>query len=440
MEIKVNIILVLRCKFRFDGLQASAVCGLRLIDKLQLRLDVAILMCYDRGKCVFGGKTLNQKSMTPLYSAMMCCYWMGFSVIMGFVSVYLLAKGLTSGQVGTAIAVSGTMSALLQPAVAAYADRPDSLGVKKLAMLVGTVMALSGGGMLAVSSPAVCVLLFGICMAGVQMLMPLLNAWGIGNVNGGGHLNIGLSRGFSSVAYAATSFGMGSLVSLLGNSIIPGCILAFYGLFLLASGRFTYLRPKAEAQTANGAGLLEFFGKYPRYTGILAGCSLLFISHVLLNSFTFQIAQHKGGGSTEMGIAMALAALAELPTLMGFQYLLKKRSARVWFRISGIFFTLKALGTLLCTNVTGFYLAQIFQLPGWALISVASIFYINEIVAPEDAVKGQAYYTMAYTVGTVLGALIGGWLIDLLGVSAMLAFSAASGALGAGIVLLFTKE
>ena len=54
------------------------------------------------------------------------------------------------------------------------------------------------------------------------------------------------------------------------------------------------------------------------------GCVLLYISHVLLNNFTFQIVESKGGNSADMGFSMALSALIELPTMFFFGYMLKK--------------------------------------------------------------------------------------------------------------------
>ena len=59
---------------------------------------------------------------------------------------------------------------------------------------------------------------------------------------------------------------------------------------------------------------------------------------------------------------------------------------------------------------------------------------------PQDVIKGQAYFTMTYTIGTVLGALLGGWLIDLAGVSAMLIFGTAAASIGAVLMLFATEK
>ena len=60
---------------------------------------------------------------------------------------------------------------------------------------------------------------------------------------------------------------------------------------------------------------------------------------------------------------------------------------------------------------------------GWGLMTAASVYYVNAIMEPEDVIKGQAYFTMAYTLGSVLASLLGGTLIDFAGVHSMLLFA-----------------
>ncbi len=89
-----------------------------------------------------------------------------------------------------------------------------------------------------------------------------------------------------------------------------------------------------------------------------------------------------------MGISMAFSALIELPTLFLFGYMVKKVRCDIWVRISEIFFMLKALGSLLVTSILPFYFIQALQIGGWALITVASVYYVNSIMKEQDAIKG----------------------------------------------------
>ena len=173
---------------------------------------------------------------------------------------------------------------------------------------------------------------------------------------------------------------------------------------------------------------------------VLLGCILIFMSHSLINSFNYQIAMAKGGGSGEMGNAMTISAVSELPTMFLFGYLLKKKSSVFWFRLSGLFFVLKSIGTFLAFNIPTYYAVQPFQMFGWALINVACVYYVDGIMEPQDSIKGQAYMAMTITAGNVMSSLFGGWLIDAAGVGAMLICASLAAFIGWLIVCLGSKE
>ena len=97
---------------------------------------------------------------------------------------------------------------------------------------------------------------------------------------------------------------------------------------------------------------------------------------------------------------------------------------------------IKTLSTLLAPTITVLYFVQAFQMFGFALYTVSSVYYVNSIMEEQDAIKGQAYMTMTNSLGSVLGALIGGWLLDAAGTTAMLVFATAAAAVGMTIVLL----
>ena len=167
---------------------------------------------------------------------------------------------------------------------------------------------------------------------------------------------------------------------------------------------------------------------------LLASC-LVFISHNLLNTFAFQIVQHLGGDSGSMGTVLFLQSILELPVMFGFSWLLTKAGSRVWTRLSGVGFFLHAFGSWLAPTIGVLCAVQIFEMNGYALFAIASIYYINETVAEDRRVEGQSWFTMATTLGSVLAGLFGGNLLDLAGVPALLGMATLTG--GAGMVLFW---
>lgn len=66
------------------------------------------------------------------------------------------------------------------------------------------------------------------------------------------------------------------------------------------------------------------------------------------------------------------------------------------------------------------YLIQCTQMISFALFASASVFYTSESIAKEEQTTGQAYMTSMIAAGSVLGSLIGGWVLELFGMSTML--------------------
>lgn len=383
----------------------------------------------------------SEKNMTVRYAFIQGFYWMVYGGISGFASVYLLDCGFSNTRIGMLIAIAGIVSAVLQPALAGYADQPQSPSLRRIiALLMGSQVILGGLLLLTYRKSLLFTgLFYGCCLTILQLLTPFVNSLGMESINQGKRLNFGVARGMGSVGYAIVAYTLGGIISGAGAVSLPVSVMVlsvalFISLLLFPFHKQIKELPKEAG--ISGSDPVSFLKKYKRFGVVLIGCTLVYISHVLINSFNFQIVESKGGGSKEMGIAIAIAAFVEMPTLFLFSYMLKKVRCDIWFRISGIFFMLKALGSLLAPNIPAYYGIQLFQMLGWGLMTVSSVYFVNSIMDEQDAIKGQAYMTMTYTLASVIGALLGGTLIDHSGVTNMLMIATGSGLVGMVIMLL----
>lgn len=66
----------------------------------------------------------------------------------------------------------------------------------------------------------------------------------------------------------------------------------------------------------------------------------------------------------------------------------------------------------------------------YAVYIPASVYYADQIMDEAHKVQGQALMTVAFTIGSVFGNLLGGRLIDWYGVRAMLAVGIVCTAVG----------
>ena len=74
------------------------------------------------------------------------------------------------------------------------------------------------------------------------------------------------------------------------------------------------------------------------------------------------------------------------------------------------------------------------QMGGFALYTVSSVYYVNEIIPVQDAVKGQSFLGAAGTIGAVAANVLGGALLDASGVPLLLTVCTIVSAVGAAIV------
>lgn len=391
----------------------------------------------------------SEDKMTTRFSVIEFFFWMLLGDVIGFASIFLLECGFNNAQIGMIVALACGISVVLQPIVASYADMPQSLSLKTIILILT--------GLQIVISPFLFVLyqktfwiagiLYCILIVGIHTLNPLVNALGTECINQGKRLNFGVARGIGSGGYAILSYILGIVLARSEARIQPLTICLISIGLAVSVMCFPFEKRKGveaaeERRNAGGDGLQicntpwEFFSCYKKFGIALIGCMLLYTSHMMVSGFGFQVVVSKGGGSEETGIVMAIAALAELPVLFVFTYMLKIVRCDIWVRISGIAFMVKALLTFCATSMTFYYFVQILQLLGWGLFAVASVYYVNEVIGKRDAIKGQAYMTATYSLGCIIGAAIGGKLIDSRGVDTMLLWAVAASLAGM-VILLF---
>ncbi len=362
-----------------------------------------------------------------------------------FASVFLLDAGLTNAQIGMLVATVGAVSAVAQPVVAGMAER--SLRVPLRAWIAGAalLMALLAVALLVPGATIpVTALLFGLLMVTAQSTQPLVNSIGMAAINDGHPVDFGIARATGSGAFALLSVAAGGVIALAGARTIPITLLAITAL--LAAAAWTFVFPAAHvpepsvAVSAAPAPAALTPRRRRRFTLVIVALTLGMFSHNLVNTYIFQIISSHGGGSAEMGVAVMIAAVVEIPTLVLWSHMARRWSAGTLLVVSSIGFAGKSAATLAAPGVIGIYMAQGLQFFAFALMVPASIYYVNALLPAGERIRGQAYVTMTFTLAAVGGGLSGGILIDTAGVPAMLMVGTAVGVLGVPLMLLATER
>lgn len=374
-----------------------------------------------------------------LYCAVQALLWSVYAALFCFANRYLLGKGMSSFQAGAALGAATGVSFLLQPMLTALADRVSFFSCRRILLLNAGVMCLCGALMPCSSSLPVIVGLYVLACVCLQVLPAFANALGATAMSSGARLNFGLARGMGSACFGIVSQALIPLIGRFGLQTIPLAAVLLGALFAVAVFLFPELRPKEQAPAEQATPALTFLRKNGAFVLLLGGTVLLFIGHNMLSNCMYQIAQFKGDGNAQ-GTALMIAAVLEVPAMFLFKGMLKYAKSGFWMCLSGVFFVLRLVLVLLLPGAAGLYIAQIPQAMGFALFTVSSVYYVGEIVAPRDAVKGQTYVVLAHTLGGLIAQFLGGALIDGVGVGMALSVCIALSIVGAGILAVSVRQ
>ena len=364
-------------------------------------------------------------------------YWMLFCAGYGYVTVYLLDWGYAAAQIGAVTAVFGLLAALGQPVLGKIADRGGRWGWKPLLLLLAG-LCLAAAAALLLCPAALKWLFYGLFLLLISSMMPLINAASFYYAGRGVAVDFGTARGIGSLSYAALSLILGQAAARLGTCCIPAAGVLVGALVLCTALRMPYSAAPAapQAETAKAAAKGGFVRRYPAFCVMLAAGVLMLSFHNITSTYLVQMLEAVGGDSSSLGVAMALAAVLELPVMFGFSRIIRRWRADTLLAVAGCAYALKAAVYLAAGSVAAIIAAQLLQTFSFALYAAASVYYAEATMAPCDKVTGQACISCTITVGAVLGNLLGGWVLDLAGLRPMLYMAFGMAAAGAALAIL----
>jgi PPP family 3-phenylpropionic acid transporter len=379
-------------------------------------------------------------SINTRYKAMQGLFWMLFCVSSGFISLYLQGRGLGNAGIGTVTAIFGMLAALLQPVMGGITDRSSRLTWRKMILLLAIPYLLICVVMPFIPGAWAGALFMGLLILLGNTIMPFINSAHFDYSHAGEYINFGVARGIGSGLYALMALIIGVLAEKYGVEMVPisGILIAM--LFIVVVFRMpstTESIAKAPREKTIQKGFLL---RYPAFTFMLLACLLMLTTHNIVNTYLLQIIQSLGGNSGQLGIALAIQAVVEVPVLFGFSRLLKRFRPKTLMLTAAIGFALKALMYAVSGSVLMIYLIQFTQMISFALFVSASVYYTSEIISKEDQITGQAFMTSMMAAGTVLGGLTGGWLLELSGMTSMLSVNVIIAMLGIGFAIVSLKN
>ena len=389
---------------------------------------------------------ISSRKINLFYALVQCNFWVISAVVVGYASIFLLDYGISNSRIGILFALSGLIAFLIQPFIGSYADAPSSPSIKKILIIFGG-FTVCVSLCLCISSKSALLLsgiLYCTCLVSYRIIQPMINSLGTESINQGYTLNMGAARGMGSVVYSIVASVMGFLTLQYGNQIVPFCVLGCYILLTVSVFLFPFRKAKSPAVSpevsTDNRKLSALFHRYPDFLMFLAGSSLVYFALETMATFQYQIIASRGANSFDLGRVMSLCAVSELPALFLFSRLLKKKTCDFWVRLSALFIALKCVGLLLSFNIPSLMATQLLQCLGWALYTIAPVYYVNRILPSEYAIRGQMCLNMTFTIGTMVSSFIGGLILEKAGVNTMLLLITIMCTAGTVLIFFFTRR
>lgn len=385
---------------------------------------------------------MSTRRYSVLYTALHGMYWSLHCATFSFVTVYLLAKGFNNAQVGLVIALSNIAAVLLQQPLAAFVDRSNRYSLNQLIAALTVLLLPLFVILIFVPMPLLWLgVLYVVILSVVLMLQSFVNAMGMEFVNIGINVNFGIARGTGSLINGFVIMFLGTVIAKLGVDMLLVAAIVF-GLLTFAvviSFKLPKVSKNTEQKTAK-LNVFSFFQRYPRFMLTVLGITLSFYAFYITLTYLVHFIEPLGGGSEELGIALGMTSLIEVPTMFAFSLIAKRFRISALMKTSCLFMLVNAVAITLAPAVEWIYAAELLYLIGFALFPPASVYYTNLCMGAGDRVQGQAIVVAANLIACVLASLVGGWMIDSYGIMTAAWFGNAVSLLGVVIVFLAIKR
>ena len=378
-----------------------------------------------------------------------------YAIAGSFASVFMLAKGYNNMDIGMTLAAANLLALGLQPFVADHMDRAKGIKIIDASVWMTVLMMLTGAGYFVFSGGSFMLAAAIVAILAIHaLLQPLLNSLAFRLSESGTEVNYGIGRAGGSMGFSIIVAVLGTLVEKKGEMSVPVCAEAacalLIALLFLTKYSFSKMKRANDIEIAGHAGEsaadtdddderidLRAFIRRNKYFFIMnLGISGLLFSNAILSNYMPQIAGGVGGTTEQTGRILSLMGLLEMPTMFFIGTIRKYFRSSTLIKIASVGFTGKIVVCWLAGSVGVLFAAQAFQLVAFALLMPAMVYYINEIMSPGEAVKGQSLFTMMFTFSTIIASFAGGWILDASGAKALTLAAAVVTAAGAAVVFM----
>jgi PPP family 3-phenylpropionic acid transporter len=195
-----------------------------------------------------------------------------------------------------------------------------------------------------------------------------------------------------------------------------------------------------EEKISEDTSYLAFIKKNRSFMMYFLGMGMIMILYNFYNNFTINIVKSVGAGSEEMGMLLAIAGIAEVPAMFAFDHLARKIEVKHLMIVSALGFAVRGSLMTFAGGVAGLYAASVMQFMGFALFMPGMVKLSDKYFGEGDKNKAQGLLQSTMSFGAIIGSMVGGPLIDIIGVRSVMVVMLAVSVVGTVIAILALEK
>lgn len=366
------------------------------------------------------------------------------AISVSFLSTILVRLGFSSGNIGLTFTIAALSEMLVKPLLGTLTDRVVCVRPLTLCgMLTGSLCytALVFGPSIPVLQLALAV----IAHMTVTSTASLVDSWSTRLIHDGYTINFGLTRSSGSLFFAISCALFGQVMAQFGPKpgspiLLTLLIALFFTVRLLPDPT---LAPQARSSITLRSGVSRLC-RNRIYCLTLLGIFLSQISSTTGDSFlSVRMITELGGTEADMGLALFLQAISEVPVLMLYQTV--RRRFRIPLRflmaLSAFMFAFKPILFGLVGSPTALILLSLLNGLSYGIYVTAIVDFILETVDEQYLSTGQLIFAaLGQGLGCMVGNAFGGMTADVIGAGRTMLCFGIFGLLGSLIILSGTRR
>lgn len=213
--------------------------------------------------------------------------------------------------------------------------------------------------------------------------------------------------------WGIASLLLGPLIENYGLRLAFGCFAGIMFLALLVSQNFSFKHAESGHSFLNGAQTLLSNRRYVLFLLMALVCGIGFAT---VNNYLFPYMEELDASRSQMGLAMTLSTISELPVLLFSNRLLKRLKPHGMLMLGMGATTLRLLLYAAVSTPPGVLVFQLMNGFTFAVVWIAGVSYADQSAPPGMSATAQGLFgATVFGIGSAIGGFSGSLLLEALG-------------------------